>query len=296
MEFVFSFLIFLFGLIIGSFLNVVIYRLETGETVVSGRSHCRDCGHVLEWYDLMPVLSFFALGGKCRYCRKKISWQYPAVEIATGILFVAIFSIFGGSAVGGNFTSQSLLFIFYFLFIISSLIVIFVYDLRHYIIPDKVVYSAIIVSIIYLLFFGIFCFGNCLASPDLAQRENLLARHSFSDGGGFGNLITLFNPFIAAILAGAFFLAIVLLTKGRGMGGGDVKLAFLMGLVLGWPNILPALFLAFAVGAIYGIILIIMKRKTFKSEVPFGPFLVMGTVAAIFWGGEMMKGYLGYLF
>lgn len=294
MEFVFSFLIFLFGLIIGSFLNVVIYRLETGETVVSGRSHCRDCGHVLEWYDLMPVLSFFALGGKCRYCRKKISWQYPTVEIATGILFVIIFNF--QFSISNEFSISNFQFLnsvsnfiffhfllstFYFLFITSSLIVIFVYDLKHYIIPDKIVYSAIIVSFSYQ-------FINVLKFIHLDLFENLKFK--------IENLIPVFNPFVAAFLAGGFFLAIVLLTRGRGMGGGDVKLAFLMGLVLGWPKILSALFLAFAVGAIYGIILIIMKRKTFKSEVPFGPFLVMGTVAAIFWGGEMMKGYLGYLF
>ncbi|MBU4000256.1 prepilin peptidase [Patescibacteria group bacterium] len=283
---------FFLGLIAGSFLNVVICRLETGETMVSGRSHCPRCGHILAWYDLVPVFSFLMLKGKCRYCGKPISIQYPMVEMATGILFLSIFnyqfSIFNEFSISNfQFLNSAfnffyfLLSTFYFLFIISSLIIIFVYDLRHYIIPDKIVYPAIIVSVIYSLF------------------ENLNFGHWDLFGNWkleIGNLITLFNPFIAAILTGAFFLSIVLITKGAGMGGGDVKIAFLMGLILGWPKVLAALFLAFTAGAIYGIILILMRKKTLKSKVPFGPFLVAGTLVALFWGGEIMRWYFGYLF
>ncbi|MBU4141967.1 prepilin peptidase [Patescibacteria group bacterium] len=288
MELFFYFFIFLFGLIVGSFLNVVIFRLESGEQVVRGRSHCRHCRHILEWYDLIPVLSFLALGGKCRYCGKALSVQYPLVELATGMLFVAIFN-FQFNETTLYFppsTFHPLLSTLYFLFIASSLIVIFVYDLKHYIIPDKIIYSAIIVSVFYLILGRIWeagLPGSGFGSP----ASGVL---------GFENLIILFNPFIAAIAAGGFFFAIVILTKGAGMGGGDVKLAFLMGLALGWPKILAALFLAFTIGAICGIILIFFKKKNFKSEIPFGPFLVLGTFIALFWGEEIVRWYTGYLF
>ncbi|MDP3012721.1 MAG: prepilin peptidase [Candidatus Subteraquimicrobiales bacterium] len=293
---IFYIFIFLFGLIIGSFLNVVIFRLESGEQVVSGRSHCRRCNHVLAWYDLFPIFSFLVLGGRCRYCRKKLSLQYPLVEIATAILFVLSLMVIRQSAEsvaisnliqsGEIASSLPLLamtigtFLFY-LFIISALIIIFVYDLRHYIIPDKIVYLAIVTSLIYLLFrtldFGIW---NFIGHWDL----------------GFGISNTFFNGLFASVLASGFFLAIVLLTRGEGMGGGDVKLAFLMGLVLGWPKVLVALFLAFTLGAICGIIFVIAKKKALKSAIPFGPFLVLGTVIGIMWGNEIIKWYFGYLF
>ncbi len=270
--------IFITGLAIGSFLNVVIYRMENGEDIVRDRSHCMDCKHNLAWYDLVPVFSFLILGGKCRYCGKKISMQYPLVELITGVLFVVAFGFWNlGFDWVLDFGIWDLIKLSYFLFLISSLIVIFVYDLKHYIIPDKIVYTAIIISIVYLLL-GFLNFSNW----DLFR---------ISDFG-----FRIFSPFVAAFLAAGFFLAIVLLTNGRGMGGGDVKLAFLMGLVLGWPKILLALFLAFTLGAVCGIILMILKKKNFKSEIPFGPFLVIGTLVAMFWGEKVVKWYGNYLF
>ncbi len=303
MDFIFYLFIFLFGLIIGSFLNVVIFRLETGETIINSRSRCPHCGHILAWYDLIPVLSFLTLGGRCRHCGKPISAQYPLVELATGILFVIIFnfqfSIFNEFSISNfqflNTISNPnffyfLLSTFYFLFIISSLIVIFVYDLKCYIIPDKVVYPAIAISFIYQL-------SNVLKfiHLDLFVWLCQIPRSGKNLKFEIENLTTLFNPFAAAFLAAGFFLGIVILSRGRGMGGGDVKLAFLMGLILGWPKILAALFLAFTAGAICGIILVIIKKKTLKSEVPFGPFLVAGTIAVMFWGEEIIKWYSGYL-
>ncbi len=267
---IFFFFVFIFGLAIGSFLNVVVYRLENGESIVNDRSHCMDCRHALAWYDLIPVLSFLALGGRCRYCRKSISWQYLLVELATGILFIMVFFTQGGSVADGVFALPAIFPVLFWLFIISSLIVIFVYDLKHYIIPDRIVYSAIMASGIWYLASGIFL--------GLYTRFDIL------------------NLVFAAIVAGGFFLSIVLITHGQGMGGGDVKLAFLMGLVLGWPKILLALFLAFTLGAICGIILMFLKKKTFRSEIPFGPFLVIGTIVAIFWGEEIVKWYGRYLF
>ena len=239
----------------GSFLNCVIYRLEKGQSFLRGRSYCPNCRHQLGFWDLIPVLSFLWLRAKCRYCQKKISLQYPLVEIATGVLFVLVFNLLRSDLLG-----RSDLLISGFV-IIPFLIVIFVYDLKHYIIPDKVIYPAIGITLIY----------HFLRS-DLLGRSDLL---------------------ISAFGAAAFFLAIVLVSRGKWMGVGDIKLAFLMGLLLGWPNIFLALFLAFTAGAVIGIGLILFGRKSLKSEVPFGPFLVSGTVMALFWGEPIINWYLG---
>lgn len=247
----------LFGLAVGSFLNCIIYRLETNQSFLRGRSFCPHCRHVLSWQDLIPLLSFLVLRGKCRYCHQYISFQYPLVELATGLIFLLVFRL-------QPFFSFSQFVDVLYLFIISSfLIVIFVYDLKHYIIPDKVVYPAIVIALIYNLQF-------------LISRESLI----------FNNLV------LSAVGAAVFFLVIVLISRGKWMGVGDIKLAFLMGLLLGWPNILLALFSAFLIGAIIGITLIALSKKSLKSEVPFGPFLVTGTFIALFWGQEIVNFYV----
>ena len=238
--------IFLLGTIIGSFLNCVIYRLEIGKSFLWGHSFCPYCKHKLAWYDLIPVFSFLTLKGKCRYCQKPISLHYPLVELATAILFVLIFN------------SQDLFNTSYLLLIASFLIIIFVYDLKHYIIPDKVIFPAIATAFIYNL---------------------LNIRH------------LILNTLPAALGASGFFLAIYFASKGKWLGFGDVKLSFLMGFILGFPNIVVALFLAFLTGAITGLILIAQSKKTLKSMVPFGPFLVFGTFLAMFYGEPIINWY-----
>lgn len=245
-------IIAVFGLLVGSFLNCVVYRLETRQSFLKGRSFCPYCKKTLQWYDLIPVLSFLWLRGKCRYCKTQISWQYPLVEIATALLFLLLF-IFRYN------------FLFYIL-IVPALIIIFVYDLKHYIIPDKVIYPAIAVSGIWYLVSGIF-----FASYTKYNIQN-----------------TIYSAFGAAL----FFLLIVLITRGKGMGIGDIKLAFLMGLILGWPDILVALLLAFFLGAAIGLVLIILGKKSMKSEVPFGPFLITGLLLVLFFGDKLIDWYL----
>ena len=247
MDILLSFAIFIFGLIVGSFLNCVIYRMETGGNFLKGRSFCPHCKKVLSWQDLIPVFSFLILKGKCRYCRKSISWQYPLVELATGLLFLLIFNL-----------QPSILNIAYFWIIGCFLVVIFVYDLKHYLIPDSVIYPAILIS------------GVCL----------LYGKHD------------MLNTAYSAVGAAALFLFIVLISRGKWMGTGDIKLAFLMGLFLGWPAILIALLSAFYIGALVGVGLIMSGRKTLKSEVPFGPFLVAGTFLAMFFGEKLIDWYL----
>ena len=240
----------------GSFLNCVIYRLEKKEKI-TGRSYCPKCSKQLKWYDLFPVLSFLFLGGKCRYCKEKISIQYPLVEMLTGLIFLLIFNF-----VILNFINNVLILKFlnagFLFYIASALIVIFVYDLKHYLIPDKVLFPAILLAFIF----------------------------SFQNASHF------INSLLAAAIASGFFLAIFLISGGRWMGFGDVKFAVLMGLLLGFPNVLMALFLAFFFGAIISVILMILGKRGLKSEIPFGPFLIAGTFLSIFWGEEIMQWYL----
>ena len=256
----FSFFIFFLGLLIGSFLNVVICRLGSKEPILLSRSHCPKCGALLKWPDLIPLLSFVLARGKCRYCHKKISLQYPLVELATGLLFLLIFN---------QFSILNLITLFYYLLITCFLLVIFVYDLKHYLIPDKIIYPAIIITLLNL----------GLKGPNFWVLK-----------------AQIYNPFLAAFLASGFFLSLVLISKGKWLGLGDVKLAILMGLVLSWPNILLALFLAFMSGAMVGLGLIIAGKKSLKSQIPFGPFLAGATILIMLYGQNIANWYQGLLF
>jgi len=244
MNIIISALAFLFGLAVGSFLNVVICRLETKETFIKSRSRCPYCKTILKWYELIPVFSFVFQKAKCLHCKKNISLQYPLVELSTGIIFLLFFN---------QFLSSNLISLFYYLTISCFLIVIFVFDLKHYLILNKVLYPAIIISFIFIV------------------------------GNNFINQLNLSLPsprsgLVALLVASGFFLFLVLISKGQWMGWGDVKFAILMGLVLGWPDILLALFLSFLSGAIIGMGLILFGKKGMKSQIPFGPFLAGSTL------------------
>ena len=254
-------LLFILGLAIGSFLNCVIYRLEKDQGFISGRSFCPLCNHVLNWQDLIPLLSFISLKGKCRYCQKPISLQYPLVELLTGTLFLLNFWI-----LNPDFSAFDLLKLIYYLVASCLLIVIFIFDLKHYLIPDQFVYSVIAVSAVWYFISSFF--------------------FSFYTSG------EIFNFIYSAIGSALFFLAIYLLTRKKGLGFGDIEIAFFMGLFLGFPNIIVALFLAFFSGALVGIILILFNKKTLKSKLPFGPFLVSSTFFALFFG----QGVINYYF
>jgi len=255
-------IIFIFGTCCGSFLNCVIYRLEKKQSFLWGRSFCPNCHHNLGFFDLIPILSFIFLKGKCRYCGQKISYQYPLVEIATGLLLILIFwhLDFGFGLAFGIWILDFL----YLLIISCFLIIIFVYDLKHYIIPDRIIYPAITITFLYRIF------------------ENF----------GFNVSRSLGFSLMAAAGAAAFFFLIYFLSQGKWMGFGDVKLAVFMGLFLGWPVILVGLFSAFFIGAIIGLVLIAFGKKTLKSQVPFGPFLVSGTFIALFWAKNLISWYL----
>lgn len=245
-------ILFVFGLSIGSFLNVVIYRAKIKKSIVHPQSFCPSCKHCLAWYDLIPVASFIILGGKCRYCRKRVSWQYPLVELACGVLF-ALFYIKVGSI-------NPLL--FFNLFFVSIFVVIFVYDLKYYLILDRIILSGATLAILASIFLGKPSFPAAL---------------------------------LGSLMSGGFFAIIVLVSKGKWMGGGDVKLGFLLGFILGWPQISVALFIAFILGSIIGLLLIVLQKKTLKSAVPFGTFLTVAAIVTMLEGERILKWYLNLI-
>lgn len=236
-------IVFGFGLIIGSFLNVVILRLNTGRSIVKGRSSCARCNKKLSWYELIPVFSFLGLRGKCSSCKDRISFQYPVVELLTAITFVILYTklvlVHGLGLVSVISFIGSLT-------IASMMIVILFYDIKHKIIPDKVV-----IPFIFLSIFSVF--WHYLTSDNF--------------------------PIVTALLSGpilsAPFFFIWLISKGKGMGFGDVKLALGMGWLLGLAPSLALFFFSFWIGAIVGLLLIASSTSTMKSEIPFAPFMII---------------------
>ncbi len=241
---------FVLGSCVGSFLNVVVYRLNHGLSPLKGRSFCPKCKKKILWRDNLPLFSFLLLKGRCRSCHSPISWQYPLVELATGSLTLLMvyfsFLYLGASWLG----------VIYYLLITYALIALFVSDFLYQTIPDEIVYSATALALLWSVF--------------AHQWPSLLA--------GVG--------------AAGFFLLLAVVTRGKGMGMGDVKLAGLMGLFLGFPEIVVALALAFLTGAFAGVILILIGKKRFGEHIPFGPFLVNATWISLFWGLAIWQFYV----
>jgi len=277
MEVFFYFLIFIFGAAIGSFLGVIVDRLASKESIWKGRSHCDHCRRNLQAGDLIPILSFFLLGQKCRYCHKKLSWFYPLIECITGVSFVAASNvIFQQSGILFLQLSYQLLALYYFS-LISCLIVIFFADLKYGIIPFRIVLFAFLLTLLWEIFLPYLAF-NSLAIQLLGLQINIL------------------SIVLSAVVAGGFFFLIFVITKGRGMGFGDVVYAFLMGFILGYPLILAGLYLAFVTGAVISLLLVFLKKKKFRGgTIPFGPFLVFGTLVSLLYGTQLISWAMHFL-
>lgn len=238
----------LLGACAGSFLNVCIYRIPRQESVVFKPSHCPECREKLKFWELVPVLSFLVLRGKCRSCGARIALQYPLVEVITAVLFYFSYKSW-------SFTWQGAAMALFFALLITAAFI----DFKHQIIPDKLAVLGIIA-------------GLPLAWLVSADR--------------------LKSGLLGFLAAGAIILAIALASRG-GMGGGDVKLSAVMGLFLGWPAVLVALFLAFLAGGAVGLFLLATGRKSRKDAVPFGPYLALGGVVSAFEGYRIIEWYLG---
>ena len=242
-----SIFIFLFGAVIGSFLNVVILRLNTGQSIVFGQSKCFSCAKKLRWHELFPIASFVFLRGKCSDCNAKISWQYPLVETITGLIFLQIFNF--QFSIFNEFSFYFLLSTFYFLIVFSSLIIIAVYDYRHQIIPN--------------LFVWIF---NGLAFLGLFRLP--------ADEAGIFDM----NGLLAGFILFAFFAFLWVISRGKWMGFGDVKLALGNRLASWSVQRHSRHHFGFWIGAIIGVALLYLSKNKYglKSSIAFGPFMILG--------------------
>lgn len=250
-------LMVILGLITGSFLNVVIHRLPRGEGVVLKPSHCPACGARLVWHELVPVVSYLVLRGRCRHCGERMSFRYPAVEVLTAALFVLVYLLLGRQAQGyglpaeANFTwvlAKSLVFT-------SGLICAAFIDIEHGLIPNRLVLALLIGALV-------------LVPP----------------AGDVG--VT--NAVLGALGAGGALLLLGWASRG-GMGGGDIKLAAVAGLYLGWPAVMLGLFLAGAFGTVVGVALIVSGKKSRKDPIPFGPYLAAGFLIVLLCGDMIIN-------
>jgi len=248
-------LIIIYGLTIGSFLNVLIYRIPRDESIAWPGSHCPTCGHSLSWYDNIPLLSYLMLKGKCRYCRASISARYPLVEALNAVIYAIMYAKFG---FGVDF-------IFYSLMCSVLLTVVFM-DLKEMIIPDSLVLCILALSVVHKAV-NYFLYG---ISPDL--RGSILG-----------------------LLLGAGLFLAIMFVSGGGMGGGDVTLAGALGFVLGVKYILLSIFLSFVFGAGISVVLLAAGIKTRKDPIPFGPFLVLGFFITVLRGQDIINLYINLL-
>jgi leader peptidase (prepilin peptidase)/N-methyltransferase len=285
-------ILFIFGTGIGSFLNVLTLRYKPGKPVCSldslkGRSHCPYCKKKLKWFELIPLVSFFIQKGKCRKCGHKLSLQYPIVEFLAGAIFVGVpyylinfYSIGSVSLDLGIFIALVILWILVFL----TWLVISIIDLRHYLVPNELS--------IFLVFLGL----SITAVKFWIVEEIIPFHNSF-----LKHYTLIFSPFqdvwlnhlLGAFAGALFFWLIIVISRGKAMGWGDVKLAFASGLIVSWPEIALSIIIAFILGGLVGFFLIKIKKKTMSDMLPFAPFLVIGMVTTIFFGYEIIQGYLG---
>lgn len=242
-------IIFITGLCIGSFINVLGDRLPKGKNVLNDRSVCDHCHSKLLAIDLIPVLSYFMLGGKCRFCHRKISIQYPIVELVTAFAFLGIYT--------AGFPHTVFL-----MTVFSLFLAIVIADWKYLIIPNSLVFILISISLLF----------NIIYSPQL-----------------------LLNKLLTSLGAFVFLWIIYTLTRGKGMGFGDVKFSLVMGLFLGYPQIVIAFYIAFLTGAGVGIILLLLHKAKFGQYIPFGPFLVLATIATFIWEKQLLIIFLKFL-
>ncbi len=243
----------LFGLCIGSFLNVVIYRLPLGQSLMTPPSRCRKCGYSLRWFDNVPVLSWMLLRGRCRKCGAGVSWQYPLVELITAALFVLVVWL----TPPGPLVATRLLFV-------CSLIVLFGIDLEHQILPNVITLPGIVIGLLLSL----------IAPP--GWKDALIGA---ALGAG-----------ILYAIAGAYYLW----RREEGMGMGDVKMLAMIGAFLGWKAVLVTLVLSSFAGALIGVLLMAAQRGDMKFALPFGTFLALGALVAMFVGDPLVAWYAGF--
>lgn len=240
--------LFIIGLFIGSFFNVCIYRIPRGESIAFPPSHCPSCGLRIKPYDLVPVISYVFLRGRCRSCGERISLEYPAVEMLTGLIYMLLYLKYG-------FNIDLLKYMVLF----SLLIIVSIIDLKHSIIPFKLMIAGYLAGIIFA------AIGYILN----------------------GDILT----YIFGFLIGGGVILIIVLISG-GMGGGDIQLMSVIGLFLGFKLSILSLLLSFIIGACAGLTLILLKKKNYRDYIPFGPWLSLAACISIFIGDMLISWYI----
>lgn len=279
----------------GSFLNVVALRYQPSRSVfdprsLGGRSNCPYCRTKLKWFELIPLLSFFIQKRKCRKCGHRLSLQYPIVELLSGLIFVAVpFYLHRFYGVLDIFSFDPSLRSFYGFLVVWVLVfivwlLISIIDSRHYLIPNELNIGLGILGVIIVLI-------KRLPSSWLLPFHNTFLRHYELLFSPFQNVIA--NHLLGALLGALFFGVLIVVSRGRAMGLGDVKLALASGLVLGWPDIGLATLLAFIFGGTWGVILLLTKKKTMRDKIPFAPIFILGIVVTVFFGFKIVNGYFG---
>ncbi|MBW6510471.1 MAG: prepilin peptidase [Desulfuromonadales bacterium] len=246
---------FILGAVVGSFLNVCIYRIPAEKSIVSPPSSCPACGHQIRWFENIPIVSYLLLRGHCSACRIKISPRYPAVEALTGVLFALTFYSFGFSAAT----------IVYLIFVAALVVITFI-DLDHQIIPDVISLPGILVG-----------FAGSFFVPWVTWYSSIIG---ILLGGG-------------SLLAVAW--GYEKLTGREGMGGGDIKLLAMFGAFLGWQAVFPVIFLASLAGTLVGVPFMLAQKGDTRLAIPFGPFLAVAAMIYLFWGQMLIGWYLGLL-
>jgi leader peptidase (prepilin peptidase)/N-methyltransferase len=268
--------VFAFGLVVGSFLNVCIVRLPRKLSIVTPPSHCPRCQHHIRYYDNIPLISFLFLRGKCRKCGEPISWRYPLVELMNALLFVWIVNEFW-------LTPEAAL----IMALCSALIVITFIDLDHMIIPDVITLPGMLVGLSLAPFFM-----YALSDPLPFGLGMLLP-----DAGPY--LTGLLNSLMGLLLGGGPLFAVGWIWKKfrnvEAMGGGDVKLMGMVGSFIGWKGALLTIMLGALAGSVVGVLLIVLKKHKMEKIIPFGPFLAAGALASVFYGPDIISWYLGLI-
>lgn len=291
---VYYFFLFLLGVAVGSFLNVVVSRYDVKEEKwlrkLGGRSKCPKCKTTLEARDLIPIISFLVLKRRCRHCKAKISWLYPVIELVTGFVWVgvpAFLNEFFSISSRAFFLLQAPVWHYWmvgiWIVVFCVWIVMTVIDIKQFIIPDQLNImlgaGGIVLAYIKNLNEG----ASVLVYNSSFLKQYSMILSPVSDAW--------VNHLLGACAAGLFFSILFLVSKGRGMGLGDVKLAFVGGLLLGWPDIALSVVLSFMVGGLWSVALMLSKRKNFGDKIPFAPFIVLGMVLVFFLGEKIISSY-----
>jgi len=286
--------LFALGLVLGSFLNLVSDRVVKGRKIVFGHSKCDYCKKELKAKNLIPLLSFIIQRGKCSECNKSLSWYYPFSEILAGLLMILASQI-SKFKLFVDFSCSNFVGFLFLVVVFSFFEILLLTDLKYLLIPDKIVLPAAVFVALFNISSTAVNLYNYKIKLENDDFGRYLLKVGFFEDQVMAVLRALGLNFLSALAIAFFFFFIVWITKGKGMGGGDIRLALLVGLVNGFPYNFLAVFLGFFIGAVVSVGLVLGGRKTLKSVVPFGPFLILGSLLCFVWGSQILNWYFNLL-